>query len=240
MVNDKDKKTTRSNKMPETSKDNLLDAIMEALKSDVFMQNLSHLISKTVSTEIEKVLKKQNETLINLEKNYQKLNENYNDLKLQVERTEWYSRRNNLRVLGVPEIENEDTVDVMLNILHDKLNLINITKYDIEGLHRIGARKKGSKHRTIMVRFANYRIRNEVYKAKSKLKGSKMSVKEDLTPRRLGIFMKACAEFNFRNVWTSEGITYVNYNNQVYKLEKEEDINEFMENTRKQEGRPES
>ena len=62
----------------------------------------------------------------------------------RVNELEQYTRRNNVRVFGVPE-EDKETADQceakVLKIFHDKLGLRNITSQDMEATHRVGAKK---------------------------------------------------------------------------------------------------
>ncbi|KAI4461437.1 l1 transposable element-related [Holotrichia oblita] len=100
------------------------------------------------------------------------------ELEDRIELQEQYSRSNNLRIFGVPESQAEKVEDVIVKICSDKLNL-NISTADIDCCHRLKG-KEGT-HRPIIVRFCQRSIRNDVYRAKNKLKGTKTVIREDLT-----------------------------------------------------------
>ena len=59
---------------------------------------------------------------------------------------EQYSRRNNVRIWGIPEVEeNEDasdTADVVVKKLNETMG-VNLNRYDIDIAHRLGRKKKG-------------------------------------------------------------------------------------------------
>ena len=74
---------------------------------------LNASLQKEVS-DIREVIKKKNEIISSLKNSV-------SVLQLKTDELEQYSRRNTLRVSGVPESENEDIVDNMLHLFNDKL-----------------------------------------------------------------------------------------------------------------------
>lgn len=122
-----------------------------------------------------------------------------------VEAVEQYTRRNNLRVFGIPEEKGENTDQILMRIFEQKLG-VAISFADIEKSHRLGktpaVRDKG---RPIIVRFASYRTRATVFSNKKKLKGSGITVREDLTKVRIDLLQKVQKAFGTRQVWTVDG-----------------------------------
>ena len=59
---------------------------------------------------------------------------------------EQYSRRNNIRIWGIPEAKESedanDTVDAVVNKLNETMG-VNLHRYDIEKAHRLGRKRKG-------------------------------------------------------------------------------------------------
>lgn len=224
-------KTTRSAEKAENqdfSKEDLTAAILETLKSNEFMKKLSNLISNAVSTHIKDAIKKQNDAIKSLEQNFDSLKKENDILKFRAEKTELYLRRNNLRIIGIPETTNENTEQVIINFLHDKMSL-NIDLNELESCYRMGVKREGKKHRAIVVKFLSKKTRNLVYKSKKILKGQRVLIKEDLTTNRLELYKKACEEFHPKNVWTSEGIIFVFHNKNVEKFETEETLQKLLE-----------
>lgn len=129
-----------------------------------------------------------------------------------------YVRRNNIRIFGVSEDNpdrEETTADCekkVLGILKEKLK-VNVTSSDIEALHRVGAKRanKGnvdgaSKPRGIIVRFVSRRVRDSVLYARRNLRGTKMLIAEDLTPRTYALLCRTRDEKAVCDIaWTKNG-----------------------------------
>ncbi|CAH2070752.1 unnamed protein product, partial [Iphiclides podalirius] len=64
-------------------------------------------------------------------------------------------------------------------------------------------------HRPILVRFTSMDSRLFVWKAKTKLKGSPIALKEFLTRVRQAVFTKARLHFGMRSVWTQSGVIFI-------------------------------
>ena len=55
------------------------------------------------------------------------------------------------------------------------------------------------------MKFSNYNIRQRVFQAKRKLKGTKITIVENLTSKRVAILSKARNKFGVRNAWSLDG-----------------------------------
>ncbi|XP_065645840.1 calcium-binding and coiled-coil domain-containing protein 2-like [Hydra vulgaris] len=89
-------------------------------------------------------------------------------------------RRNNLRIDGITENENEnwdDTEKKVISLFENNLSLSNI---NIERAHRTG-KKDGNKSRTIVVILLHYKDKVKALHAANKLKGSGMYINEDFS-----------------------------------------------------------
>lgn len=106
-----------------------------------------------------------------------------------------YMRRNNLRIFGLAECSAESPQqceDKVLALFRNQLK-VNVSRDDIEAVHRVGQRRpepssssSGSsdfKPRGIIVRFISRRVRDNVLYSRKKLKGSRLVLVEDLSPR---------------------------------------------------------
>jgi hypothetical protein len=95
------------------------------------------------------------------------------DIETRLDDLEQYSRKTCLKFAGIPEREDEDTDEVVLNTI-DKLVLLQefekLDKYSISVSHRLG-KPRHDKPRDIIVRFVRYRDKATVYRLKSNLKG---------------------------------------------------------------------
>lgn len=144
-----------------------------------------------------------------------------------------YSRRNNLRIFGIPEDEGTRTTrasasleEKVLKCCSDKMN-VQIKSENIDRVHRIG--KKGDRPRCVIVKFTIYRYRHLVFSNKKVLEGSGVSVNEDLTKNRYLLYMKTVEHFGRDNVWTSDGAVMVNYQNSKHKILVDNDLIEMVD-----------
>ena len=108
--------------------------------------------------------------------------------KLQLEQNdqEQYSRRNCIRVFGVPESPQEDTTTTICKIAQEKLH-ITLKPEDIDRSHRVRRRNPpphpGSRPKpaAIIVKLTSYQHRQRLIVNRKNLKGSGISICEDLT-----------------------------------------------------------
>ena len=156
--------------------------------------------------EFEKDKKEKEEQIKNLESEVTKMKEEIIDLKKGIDSQEQYSRRNCLLIHGVTESDDENTDEVVLNVLNEDVG-VTVDIKEIDRSHRLGKPKPNSanKNRPIIVKFTRYNKRSEVFKKKKSLKGKQMSITESLTPLRMEMLKKAREEHSMQNVWTSDG-----------------------------------
>ena len=131
------------------------------------------------------------------------LKENIKKLKEEIDNLEQYSRRNCILIHGVKESNKEVTDDLAREIFNTKLHL-DVNVQDLDRSHRIG-RKTPGKTRPIIVKFATYNRRREVFSTKKNLKGSKITITESLTSNRLELLHLCKGDENVETVWSSDG-----------------------------------
>ena len=113
------------------------------------------------------------------------------ELQLEVQRnkvannkSERFSRRNNVRLVGVPEAPQgvrEDPVTIVEEILHTKFNV----NTKVERAHRDG-RKVDGRPRHILLKFLSYREKVDVMRrARETLRDENYFFTDDLTPTDL-------------------------------------------------------
>nr|CAH7733245.1 unnamed protein product [Callosobruchus chinensis] len=134
---------------------------------------------------------------------------NSNEIKIEesnrkIEQLQQFSKRCNLRVFGIPESNNEKCREVLHNVIKTKLKLTSITPEDIEMAYRCGSKKEGPP-RAILVRFYSAKMKNEVYFNKKNLKGSGITIREDLTATRMKIVKEKMSIYGNKSVWTNDG-----------------------------------
>ncbi|CAG9790326.1 unnamed protein product [Diatraea saccharalis] len=113
--------------------------------------------------------------------------------------------------MGVSESGTEDCGAVICDILKSKMGLKDVNKSTLTLCHKLGATNgnEHNKHRPVLVKFERYELRTAVWRAKTLLKGTSISVKEFLTKPRQIIFNKARLYFGVRCCWTQEGVIQI-------------------------------
>lgn len=130
-------------------------------------------------------------------------------LATRTDELEQYQRRNNIRVFGIDEKKGEDTDKLIVELCRTKLG-VDLPTSAISRSHRVGSQPQPGpdgrrRHRPIIVRFVSYRDRRAVYGAKKLLKGTGVTVREDLTTQRMEVLRRAIAQHGVRNTWTQDG-----------------------------------
>ena len=147
-------------------------------------------LTKQVS-KLQKRLKKSDRKIEELKTENEKLKQVLNLNTLEIDNLQQYSRRENIRIHGIPEPKDKkDDGEKVVVELAEKLG-ITLDSYDIQRAHRLGRmRSPRAKPRPIIARFVKYKHRNDILFSKSKLKEcndekfKNAFITEDLTPLR--------------------------------------------------------
>lgn len=149
---------------------------IDGLIKDVQDLKTSLELSQAEIAELKTVTNK--ERLTNIKTNIQELLDKTDDLENR-------SRRNNLCFDGITETPGseswEKSEENVRKVLKDQLKLDD-EDIIIERAHRVGKRKPG-KCRSIVAKFLSYKDREQVFKSKRKLKGTKITVREDFSDK---------------------------------------------------------
>ena len=142
---------------------------------------------------------------------------------------EQYSRSNCLVIQGcenVPKSKPGKYLEIenfVCNTLNEHLQLESpLQANDLDIAHPLPS-KKGT---PVIVKFIRRTQKNEVYRKKRLLKGTKMIITESLTKRRLQLLEKARLEFKQCPVWSWKGDIFVFHNN------KKKVIDDFIDITK--------
>ena len=149
----------------------------------------------------------------------------------KVDELEQYSRRSCLVFTGIPEspkAQREDTDKEILDLCRDKLG-IDLQQRDLDRTHCLGVVKTNDRgeaiNRAIIAKFSNYRIREEVFNSKKKLKDSGHAIYENLRKQRAELYKLARSIGGNRNVWTRDGTIFsVNHENRVFHVNTRADL----------------
>ncbi|XP_063955027.1 tudor domain-containing protein 1-like [Lytechinus pictus] len=128
-------------------------------------------------------------------------------LEQRIDDLEQKSRSRNIRIQGVPEVKDEDPEEAVIDI--GRRMGVHVTSSDFVRCHRLGPLvDKGARRsspRQLLVEFSSLRTRARIMGARSKLKGSKIFVNDDLTPTRQKlIFNKSPSKS-----WSADAISFL-------------------------------
>ncbi|KAI4461595.1 l1 transposable element-related [Holotrichia oblita] len=195
------------------------EVIIEAFKKESFVVAISATISAVIEKQMAIIINKYEGTISNLTQELTNVKaENKSLLRECNERIdglEQYSRRNNLRFFRVEEKDKEDVEAVVEGLISNKLG-ININQNYIELCHRIGP-KINNKCRPIIVKFFSRKYKAEVFRHKTKLKGTKILIKEDFTKIRAAAVKSLISKHGHNMVWTSNGDIFFKDDTGVHK-----------------------
>ena len=193
------------------------DAILESVTAKVYEAIEFDIQAKTA--EIKK-----------LDQEMMSMNKEIRSFQRVIEEQEQYSRRNCLRFHGIEETSGENTDQLVISLVKDKME-IDLRPEDLDRSHRVPLRshQRSSEGRSpvkpIIVKFSRYNVRREVYAARSLLKGTRIYVHEDLTRERSDLLFKARELQNVARTWTYDGrIFALTKDNRKVKITKESDL----------------
>lgn len=129
----------------------------------------------------------------------------------QMDASEQYARRNCLLVHGLPEVPNEDPYKAIVYFAKDKLDF-TLRLEDIDRCHCLGPPKRttadavvGGRPRPLIIKFARYIVRAEMWTIKKKLKNTGLLISESLTVKRSKLFTTIREVAGVGSVWTQDG-----------------------------------
>ena len=82
---------------------------------------------------------------------------------------EQYSRKKTLKIEGIPETNDEDTFDTVLDVCNTLKLDPPMELNDIDNCHRVGKSPVDGRPRAIIVKLSSYRARRRLYDARTKL-----------------------------------------------------------------------
>lgn len=178
-------------------------SLLKLSENEEFINSIVEQVTTAVQEVFSKKISALNSELNKLKQENRNLKEACVNYENKVDDLEQYTRRNNIRIFGLPESKAECIEDSVENLFRDKLN-VNIPVCDIDRCHRLGKPNNNSA-RPVIVKFISYRVRQKVFQEKKKLKDSGITIREDLTKPRLSLLKEAVEKYSYKNVWTMDG-----------------------------------
>ena len=184
--------------------------VEDTLRNEDSLKVLANLIKETIASvviaELQSTIETNTAVIKELQCSVKEKDKKIEELEGKLDDLEQYQRRQCLRIFGVKEEETEDTDKIVAEV-SQKIGA-EVQACDIDRSHRVG-RRDGDRPRPIIVKFVSYRKRSEVYRNKRQLKGSGITIREDLTRQRHGLLREAITKFGLHNVWTQDGVIVV-------------------------------
>ena len=177
--------------------ENLLEVgVVENIKQDIY---------DACKMDIEYVTERAEHTSEFLRARLQRLETTNMTLQNELDELDQYGRRNSLLFHGIPETE-KDTTEAVLTVCHRSLGLRIDSQY-VDRSHRLGQIHEDAtrKSRPIIVKFTSYGPRNDIFKTKCKLKGSKTMITKNLTKRRSELLKKTRDMRGITTSWSIDG-----------------------------------
>ena len=191
--------------------------IEEIQKSRTFISDEMDELKKKLNHAMT-TLKEKDQQIEDMKKTIDCYQKKQGEIENNLEQLEQYGRRENLEFLGIPQMTNENTNEIIKKLVK-KLN-IEICKKDIAIAHRIKKRTYGNddkiQHAPIIIRFANRDIRNKIYSKRTcinqisdyEIPGmERLFINENLTGYRKMLFSKAKKlqkEHGYKFLWTNQ------------------------------------
>lgn len=144
---------------------------------------------------------------------------------------EMKSRANILLLHGVVEKNDEDIPSDFIKLCKGALNLSNFVPHSLCLAFRLGRNISSTKPRPILLRFMDQQVRNTVWAAKKRLKGSGLTLSEFLTNVRHAVFVEARKSLGIKGCWTSGSgkVVVVRPNGEKIRVMKMADLRSVLE-----------
>ena len=200
-------------------KDKIIESVthkVEVLEGELHGTNFENEKLHSQIEKLKKDIEMKDETINKLQRSLEDTDKafygRFNEL-------EQYSRRNNIRIWGIPEkVEKgetyesmETTVSLVVKTLNEKMGL-NLENRDIDIAHRIGKKIPNQPDRCIISKLISRvnKMKN-LRDRKKKLQGTNIKIQEDLTKLNLAVLKATWKNDDVERSWTAEGTIYVKW-----------------------------
>lgn len=197
-----------------------IEKVVEKMKSHFTMElteAVDHIYRRLDSVEQRLAVLEQKPDEHNGNEGMDVLKQEILEAKVVANDTEQYTRRHNIRILGLAN-QNDDYKECVVDFLKSKLKIQNIDKTDLEAAHPLPKRNKESSTdngsqsvRTkpaVIVSFHSRDLRDRVIRQRRLLKGRNQTIIEDLTMLNVQTLNRARNSPEIVKTWTWNGRIY--------------------------------
>lgn len=189
--------------------------VTQILQQPSFLEMITTVVTKKVVESLQNTIDFNGEKLSELETQLKICKaENVTlkkDLEEKLDELEQYQRRNNIRIYGLEERAGENTDQLVLKVAADIGADISLS--DIDRSHRLGAPRMSTgnrKPRPIICKLVSYAKRREIFTKKRQLRGTGITIREDLTSAKLQLLSAVSNKYGIKNVWSIDGTIIAN------------------------------
>ncbi|KAI4461393.1 l1 transposable element-related [Holotrichia oblita] len=198
------------------------ESIDELMQNSAFIEKLSDHIFIRFDKKLDADLK----TIIQKNELLGKDNE---ILRTRVHDLEQYSRKNNIRIFGIPVALEENLEDNMCKLINEKLK-VDIRPEHIDNCHRIGKNVDGKQ--PIIIKLTKYKHKEDILKNASITRREKIYFSEDLTQERFNLLRTCKKSFGNTNVWSRNGVVNVRCQSKKFKIKTLQELEELKSASR--------
>ena len=205
------------------------DAVAFAKRFDAYMAN-SKLFKDTISGAVEAAVGSIRTEVEDLKEEVVKLKSLLDTVTQKAIDNEQYSRRNNIRIFGIPEVQGEDCYEIILNLCQGKLNIV-CTREELDRVHRVGKQNTAGEAgpRAIIAKLRGHSTKMKFMKSRKNLVEEKIYINEDLTRENLRLLKqcrKSCGEST--KVYSIDGKIIVRgADDKIYRVKSMKDLLKF-------------
>ena len=186
--------------------------VAAAMKSYLTSQDFKDIIAKAVKEAVgqpmESILKELKAEIAVLEGKVKTLEDTIEKVAAKANDNEQFSRRQNVRVTGFVEENEENCAEKFVNLCREKIGL-DVNDDIVDRAHRVGKKEEGM-NRAIIVRLKTHKDKLVILRNRKNLRGSGFYINEDLT--KINQKLSYTARVTCTNVdtsWTVDGKVFV-------------------------------
>ena len=147
-----------------------------------------------------------------------------------MEELQQYSRRNSIRIDGIPEPDDGtkelvDTLETKVNELFSESMKIKLHPSDFCRMYRVGKPRANGQPKQIILKFTNYGAKRRIMKARSTLKDHKgdypIFINDDLTRQRAQLARQAREakrDQKIKDTWVYDGKVFIKLQSDQVKV----------------------
>nr|CAH7745579.1 unnamed protein product [Callosobruchus chinensis] len=195
------------------------ETITELFADDNFINLLAGKLEQKLERRL--CIPEMKEKVNELQKEMVSLKHQNSQLQGEVDKLNQHIKRKSLIIHGIKESSNEDIRNTVTKFFKDRLNT-NIPSEELENCFRIGRKPNGK--RPVLTTLRLQSTKWSLLKNRKALKGTGITITEDMTKANYNLLKKAKEQLGQENVWFYGGLIKGKLGSMKYTIENEDDI----------------